>query len=386
MASPFVINDSFPNNSYITDPLSNILNQPMAPFNDKISNDEGDYIYSNEKVITIDNNERKIVVENLEIIRYILNSLSGKDKSAKILKYILEIVKLFIGNFIRRNQRANIDVKGSIIRYNFQNLKKYLLQPKFFLLILFTRINQNLNYITTQLGTYRYILRFGNSPFLVYNFIQKLKQIWSFDKTTKTFPQNCLELYGNEASLREILDLYYTVCDEMVVLYKFKVWSNPQLYNTITRHETLAWQYDILFSLKDVWFKLNDLKRKEMEYTIQLQVKEKAIAYYTKNMGHHTNMSPIRKQLLHDVKNSYEYGNEDDILKNKLENIKRDKNMAYLDLIKLSLDGCCNSIDVFYLKAPKVVYPLLSLGSGITSFVKLWFEAKDNLTKQKQEQ
>ncbi|SMN19573.1 similar to Saccharomyces cerevisiae YOR193W PEX27 Peripheral peroxisomal membrane protein involved in controlling peroxisome size and number [Maudiozyma saulgeensis] len=385
MDSSYLSQEELLSNQYpTTDIVPNIFNQPMTKTNTQIL--EVKHIPSGEddtiKINKCKENKKKIVVENMEILQYLINSLGGKDKLAKILKYILQIINLFISNVLKNYKRKNLNTNDLIIRYSFlKNLKNILLKPNFFVYILSSKINKNLGYVIDQLGTYRYILRFGNSPFLIYKMIEKIKKIWCYDNKLITFQENLINLFGNENAFRDILNLYYTICDELVLLYKFKLWSNPILFETISRHESWTWQADIIFSLKDLFIKLTDLQDKELEYTIQLQVKERATQLYTNNNNH---LSPVRQKLLHDLKNLNDCDNENLIIKRKLNQIKLDKRLVHLDILKLSFDASANSIDLFNVKTPPIVYPLLSLGSGITSFIKMWKQAKNDIIKEKQ--
>ena len=327
---------------------------------------------------------QRLAVENMQILQYLLNSLSGKDKVAKVVRYILQLLRMFTSKFVRQNQRkfGSVDVwtKG----YNFQALKKILLQPCLVSFLAFRNIDRKLEYVISQLGTYRYILRFGSSPFLLYDLIKKVRKVFaSRNNKGVSLQSSAYTVFGNESSLREMVNLYYTICDELVVLHKLKLWKNDKLYDTIERHQALTWQFDIVFGFKDLWIKMEELQRKQFEYNIELQVKERAASLYGDSLRS-ANMSPIRKQLQQEFGNGTDGQNDGNwIIREKLQKISFEKRLLYLDLIKLTFDACANSVDVFHIKTPPIVYPVLSLGSGFAGIVKLWRQAEDDIRKQK---
>lgn len=396
MDSSYLHNEELIHNHYATDmEIGNIFNQ--TPMNEKkvaivetvgkdhSHNDNNDNNENNEDdvvTVKIPKREKKLIIDNMEILQYLINSLSGKDKIAKVLKYILQIIKLFITKFIKTKKFKNNEQIKLFPLYNLQNLKNLLSQPNLLICLFLSKTNQKLSYVIDQLGTYRYILRFGNSPFLIYNMLKNCSKLWNYNKDSNlSLQQTFINDFCNETTFRDLINLYYTICDELVLLHKFKIWSNPKLYDTIIKHECWTWQTDILFSVKDLLIKLSNLQNKELEYTIQLQVKQRASQLYTNK--NNSMVSPIRKQLLHDLKNFNDTDNENIIINRKLKQIKQEIRFVYLDLIKLSFDGCANSLDIFNINTPPLVYPVLSLGSGITSLIKMWKQARIDIIKTK---
>lgn len=110
-----------------------------------------------------------------------------------------------------------------------------------------------------------------------------------------------------------------------------------------------------------------------------MQVRDRAMKFSSNLKGSSGLTSPIRRQLLNDLNNGS--GNDLEIAQ-KLHGLKHEKTVTYLDLTRLSFDLLANSTDVFRLKTPQGTYAVLSLGSGITGFVKLWMNAKKELGKQ----
>ena len=171
------------------------------------------------------------MVDNITILKYLLDSLSGRDKFAKIIKYALDILKLFI-----EKSRKNLTVLNPSVLTNYTKvlknltLKVALRHPvtviKVLLLSLLKNFDRKIDFISQQLSTFRYILRFGGTPFRMFSLLGKL------NKTRKCNFQidQIKTIWLNEASLREFLDLYYGIFDELDLLYKLKIWTNKSFY------------------------------------------------------------------------------------------------------------------------------------------------------------
>ncbi|EJS41434.1 pex25p [Saccharomyces arboricola H-6] len=325
------------------------------------------------------------MVDNITILKYLLDSLSGRDKFAKIIKYALDILKLFI----EKSKKKLVTVDSSVLTYYTKVLKNLTLKValrhpvtviKVLVLSILKNFDKKIDFISQQLSTFRYILRFGGTPFRLFSLLGK------FNKTRKCNFQidQIKQIWFNETSLREFLDLYYGIFDELDLLYKFKIWSNKSFYSFVSRQESLAWQYDILLSLKDNWLNLQRLQRRQLELEVQLKVQNDALLLSPILMHQAQNddaaQSPIRKQLLHDLN----VDNKPELLiRKQLRAVKDEKTLVYLDITRLTFDCMANTTDVLNLKTPKGTYAVLSLGSGLTGLVKLWITAKRSLCSSK---
>lgn len=371
-----------PDNAFST--ASQVMeNNGLQPIivEEKETNDSDTEVSPPVVVVEVDSKPRKKVdaVRSVDILEYLVNSLAGKDKLTKILKYTLDLLRLVVSN-----SRAGITKwDPSVLTYyrkvlrdlNFRMVLKHPVTiSKILLVALFQNFESKANFVAQQLSTYRYILRFGGTPFRVLKMLQKIRDSqWDSVNLQKT--------WANESSLRDFLDLYYGICDEMVLLHKLKVWSHDGLYNWFSRHEVLSWQYDILLSLKDSWLKLQSIQKKIIESNIRLQVRTKAMKLSTNLQGAPGYTSPIRKQLLNDLNGSSEWNGTELEMKQKISQLKREKLITYLDLVRLSFDCLANSTDVFNLKTPPGTYAALSLCSGVTGLAKLWINAREQLSK-----
>lgn len=323
--------------------------------------------------------ENHRVIKSIDILQYLVNSLAGKDKLAKILKYTLDLLRLLINK--SRNSMTKWDpsilvhYKKALKNLNFTLVLKHPITIiKVLLVAIFQNFESKADFVSQQLSLYRYILRFGGTPFRAVKMFQKLqKSQFDLDKIEK--------IWLNESSLTDFFDLYYGICDEMVLLHKLKVWSHPGLYSWFSRHECISWQYDILMGLKNNWLQLQSIQTKIVELQIQSQVRTRALKLSANLQGSSGYSSPIRKQLLRDLNNGNEWNGNDIEIRQRLDQLKHEKFIAYLDMTRLTFDCLANSTDIFNLKTPPGTYGILSLSSGITGLIKLWINAKKELAK-----
>lgn len=335
---------------------------------DTLTNEPSSHVPENHKV-----------VRSIDILQYLINSLAGKDKLAKILKYSLDLLRLLIHK--SRNSMTKWDptilvyYKKVLKDLNFNMLLKHPITIiKVLLVAIFENFESKADFVSQQLSLYRYILRFGGTPFRLVKMFQKVQKS-QFDV------EKIERIWFNEASLTDFFDLYYGICDEMVLLHKLKVWSHPGLYSWFSRHESISWQYDILLNLKNNWLQLQSIQTKILELQIQSQVRTRALKLSANLQGSSGYSSPIRKQLLRDLNNGNEWNGNDIEIKQRLDQLKDEKFIAYLDMTRLTFDCLANSTDIFNLKVPPGTYGILSLSSGFTGLIKLWINARKELSK-----
>ncbi|CCH61458.1 hypothetical protein TBLA_0E04030 [Henningerozyma blattae CBS 6284] len=376
---------------------SSIQNKSL---NDKAANKRKD--------VVVDSNSTNNTIKNIEIIQFIINSLSGKDKIAKLLKSILDLIKLFL-----KNSRNNI-LKWDIYIQSYY--KKFISMPtsnkykwkllikhpisflKISLLIFMENFEKKSNFITTQLTLFRYMLRFGNTPFRLLEFKNKIqntiKEIY-IDKT-QTFDLEYLnKTWFNERTLIDFLALYYGICDELLLLHKLKFWSNKSMYKFVDRHSTISSQYDSMLAVKNVVLKIKKISNEQQELKIQLQVRRTAMRL-TANLRSSTSssyktdasdrsLSPVKKQLVEEMMRS-EYGiynNSEYKINQRLKQLKTEKINTILDFFRLSTDLAGNSIDYFNVNAPPIASPMLSFISALLGCIKLWKNAQNELATRK---
>lgn len=345
-----------------THTASNFINSEYMSLNDTgCSNDNSSNYYRNNyvvcendntnmKTVTNDGNAMDIIckVDKINVLQHLINTLDGKDKLAKTLKYLLDLIRYilsFESSTIKKNRWVSQMTKNLI---------------------------KKLTFVSIQLTTYRYILRFGNSPFLIIKFIQKCKSLVLDDR----YSDNINEWIGKKlvhlitklfkASLfKELFNIYFSICDEMMLLNRFQVWKHPKLEKIISKHAVYSWQLDIFFNLKDNVSELQRLRRKSLEYTIEKNIRE------VDNNLYHNHFNSDGDTTL--------YLSHLNALDKKLIINKRRQRLLRLNILRLLFDGLANSTDLFKLKVSLGAYSSLLLCSSIVSLIKLWIEAKQKI-------
>ncbi|CUS20478.1 LAQU0S01e07492g1_1 [Lachancea quebecensis] len=331
-----------------------------------------------------------VVVRNIDVLNHIFGTLSGKDRLAKILKYVLDLVKLFVSRSRIGITRWDPQVLEHYSKVLTQlNLRLLLRHPatiaKIMVVAGLRNFEAKASLVSSNLSLFRQILRFGGTPFRVAALWSKInlttRQIAAAHAKPISTPDSHIlavinKLWLNEASLADFIDLYYGVMDELMLLHKFKVWHHPGMYTWVAKHESLSWYYDIMLGLKKNWCALQQLNHTQLELSIQEQVKKRALELSSRLQG--KTASPIKQQLLQDLQTGQEHKDQ---FSERLRDIERQRKVIILDLVRLSFDFLADTTDVFNLKTPPGTYAVLSLASGITGFVKLWGNAKRELSE-----
>ncbi|SCU82906.1 LADA_0C08614g1_1 [Lachancea dasiensis] len=339
---------------------------------------------------------RSTVVKNIDILHHIFGTLGGKDRLAKILKYVLDLLKLFVGHGRAKITKWDPQVLQYYSKVLAQlNLRLILKHPITILKIITVAGLRNFearaSLISTNLSLFRQIMRFGGTPFRLVSLCQKIGITMQKITAGKQTSINIVgsqssnghslsvinKLWLNEGSLADFIDLYYGIMDELMLLHKFKVWHHEGTYQWVAKHECLSWYYDIILGLKKNWVSLQDLNKAQLELEIQIQVKKRALELSSRLHGKAA--SPIKQQLLQDLHNGS--SNSSHTL-DRIREIEQQRKTVILDLIRLLFDFAADTTDVFHLKTPPGTYAVLSLASGLTGFVKLWRNAKSELTNR----
>lgn len=293
---------------------------------------------------------KKRVVRNLEILEYLIGSIAGTDKLAKVAKYTLDVVKAIVAS-----------------KPNSLLARLISLIPKF---------NSKATYASSLLSTYRYILRFGYTPFA----LSKL-----FDRFRKSVqdPSKIEKIWKNEGALNNVLDLYYGVFDELDTLYRLKVWQNPKVYNEVVKQQCWAWEASIVLGLKNNFVKLDSIKSQITNLEVQRRVKNHALQLSSSlhNQGPTTD-SLVRQQFLQDLNKNNETVDREREVENQLEELRHEKLLTYFDVARLSFDCAANLSDLLHIPAPASTYSVLSLGSGVTGLIKMWINASKTLSNE----
>ncbi|KAH3902258.1 uncharacterized protein SCODWIG_02043 [Saccharomycodes ludwigii] len=332
-------------------------------------NDDSDFSIINNA------NKTVIVIRKLDILQKIFKSLAGKDKIAKILKYLIDILRFIL---IKTKRSCNINVNNTpntdignntffLYVAKFPIINKFISKNRHLLnLPNSSKLITNLQWMANNLGTFRQILRFGSSPFTLFKIINKFGFNGSCKKPIKLY-----EL--KQEDLADFIDLYYSIMDELLLLNKLRLWDNkknPAFYKFVSKNEAISWYYDIILSLFNNLDKYSMLKERKLELQIKIDVKLKTI----------NNLilpSPIKQQILNEISSSTSGKCSD--LTSELDEINYQLKLCKCDLIRLSFDFMADTTDVFDWKVPMGTYAILSLCSGVSGFIKLWLSNKHDL-------
>ena len=158
-------------------------------------------------------------VRNFEILKYLLNTISGRDKLAKLLKCVLDLIRKLTTSF-----NSVIRLKGTTL--------------------------QTVSNVARELTIFRFLLRFGLLPFKVSKFATSLGSLQT--ATEKVSRKSIVD----EPLTQDAIDVYKAVFDELDLLYRLGVYKDSATYAVVTRHTQLATEYDTLLNLRKNWRKL----------------------------------------------------------------------------------------------------------------------------------
>ncbi|SMN22158.1 similar to Saccharomyces cerevisiae YOR193W PEX27 Peripheral peroxisomal membrane protein involved in controlling peroxisome size and number [Maudiozyma saulgeensis] len=242
-----------------------------------------------ETPLPIQNNKQiKLKVRNIDIIKYLIGTIAGKDKIAKFLKCILDIIK-----------------------------KVSLLFPMKF----YNVDTRSLATIASQLSLFRAIMRFGSAPFTIGSLINMISHNKNLLKTPS--------VVFNPSILESIINVYFTIFDELSLLSKLNIIKNKNLRERISRNDTLATEIDSIFSL------------------------QKACISYRKN---------------------------------RIQRNKKNDIMAKIDIARFTMELISNTPDLLLIRSPRIerivslFSSICSTISAILNLVRLWILAKDQLS------
>ncbi|GAV50229.1 hypothetical protein ZYGR_0U00850 [Zygosaccharomyces rouxii] len=290
------------------------------------------------------------VVRNLDILEYLIGTIAGTDKLTKVAKYALDVIKAIV-----------------VSRPNSVLARLISLIPNF---------KSKATYVSSTLSTYRYILRFGYTPFALSKLFDRLK-------ATIKDPSKINKIWMNEGALNNVLDFYYGVFDELDTLYRLSVWKNPKVYNKVVTQQCWAWEAFILLGLKNGLTQLNSIKSQITQLEVQRRVKNHAMQLSASlhDQGPRPD-SFVRQQLLQDLNKNKETAEREQEIERQLQELRHQKLVTYLDVARLSFDCAANLSDLLHIPGPAYTYSVLSLGSGVTGLIKMWTNAAKTLSGQ----
>lgn len=306
-----------------------------------------------ENINQIAKNERKNSVQNLDVMKHIISTMAGKDKLAKLIKCVVDLIRIYI-----------LSPNKNIIRCK----QKF---PPFKIVVFFIRLIRSVltvpstQWISQQLGIFRYALRFGGTPFRVVDFIQSLtSQYEKYGLSWKEWNKYMLR----EETMRKVVDIYYGVFDELDFLYRLKILSNKKFYPIVQRHEAISSEYDILLGLKKNYKLLHENKQRQIELDLKLQT-------------HNILLNSPEDSKQSSLSQEFALFEKADAMKNLLNELKYEQKLIKLDIARLLVDLLTNSSDLFHRDGflPKGSYTALSLVSASFNVYKYWCVSKRQL-------
>lgn len=249
---------------------------------DENDNDDDDATVKEESEIPVLSKVIAPRVRNIDILKYLIGTIAGKDKVAKIIKSLLDVLR-----------------KLTIVFQNFKlnNIK-------------------TITSIASQLSIFRYLMRFGTSPYKISFFIKRII--------------NNKNVLINRSLFEDSLDIYSTIFDELSLLYKLTILKNKKIGQFVSRQETWATEIDSLNNLRTAYLKHKDFKNVTQNSQAKL-INQLDIIRFTMDF----------------------LGNSTDFI-----NIKSKKISSIISLIA----SICSTV------------------SSITTFFRLWTLARDQLT------
>lgn len=325
----------------------------------------------NEHAITLAEEIKleKQTVAKFEIFKSVLGKLGGKDRIAKVLQYVLNLLKYYLTStrrFVINEKFDNLSLDPRLI------LKtgpiKYL---KLLMFLNSTMWEKKIFEVTKNISIFRQTLRFGGTPYRIRSFLSKINKFVKLPNFT-----NFQTIWFNEESLGDFIDLYYGICDEIILLYKLNVFTNQNFKSFVSKHEAYSWYLDIMLGLKRNYVKLQENRNKQLQLNIQYQVKQKA-SLLSKRLIENIGNSPIKSQILREFNNKSPINQSS--LDLEISSLKHEEKIIMTDLIRLSFDFVCDSIDIFDLKLNPAVYLVCGAISGTFGLSKVWIMSKKEL-------
>ncbi|KAH3686806.1 hypothetical protein WICPIJ_002203 [Wickerhamomyces pijperi] len=288
-------------------------------------------------------------VKLIDIILSMIKRVAGKDKIAKIIQYSLNIFKFFLiksRGYMATTTTATAAAKTLLTNNPLRYLTALIVQHSLLL-------ESKISFVASQISSFRYAMRFGTAPLLVYKFLCKLQNM--------LHPHNkealSIDKFFNLQFLSEVNDVYYQIFDELELLFKLKIFTNPEISSFVSDQAAIGWMIDILLTFKNKLQALQENRYKQQDLSISIQVRTKASELSSKFLNNTNFRNEILKEF--NAKNNNK-------LTQQLTELREEEVELYFDLLKNSCDFTCDFIDLFGSQIRKVVNlsPLVYLGSG----------------------
>lgn len=318
-------------------------------------------------------------VSLIDVFWAMVNDLTGKDKLAKFGQYSLRLVLYHAQNTQKALSDDVVNIKSISKTYELNEkildlLKNFVQNPRAFarvlVILICSVLHSRLSSVVPALGLYRQLLRFGKSPFRINSLYHKLCTNVYVDKLSGSW--RISERFFTKSTLGEVIALYYSVNDELNLLYKLNFLKNPTWKRIAMDHEAYAWYCDSWFALYNSYNSLQKLSHQEMELKIQIQVKKRSRALSRQLLGG-TALLNLNSSL----------DDDSSLDAHLLKEIYFKKTNAHLDIYKALSDIAFNSYTVFNLKLHFATVQIwMGISASFLSSVKLYREKKRAMTHE----
>lgn len=312
-------------------------------------------------------------VAPIDVFWAMVNDITGKDKLAKFGQYSLRLVlhHLKQTELYLSDDKLNISLIGKTYHGSEKILDlmvNFVRNPRAFarvlLILVCSTLTLRLSGLAPALGSYRQFLRFGKSPFRVVALFKKVRQHLYFDGPAGVW--RILRAFFSKSTLSELISLYYSVNDELGLLFRLKFLRNNTWKALAARHEAYAWYCDSWFAMYNAWTDLQDLSRQEMDMEILIRVKQRARALSKELLGG----TSLHTSPLDDEASD----------RQTLKEIKFKKSNAMLDIYKTLSDIIFNSYTVFNMDLHFATAQIwMGISASFLSSVKLYRQKKQML-------
>lgn len=314
-------------------------------------------------------------VAPIDVFWAMVNDITGKDKLAKFGQYTLRLVLHHLKQAEKylSDDKLNISLIGKTYHGSPKILDlvvNFVRNPRAFarvlLILLCSTLTLRLSGLAPALGSYRQLLRFGKSPFRLVALLKKVSRHVYFNKPTGTW--RIQNTFFSKATLSELISLYYSVNDELGLLFRLNFLRNKTWKGIAARHEAYAWYCDSWLALYNAWSDLQDLSRQEMDVEIQIRVKQKARALSKEILGG----TSLHTSQLDDEASDQQ----------TLKEIQFKKSNVTLDIYKTLSDIIFNSYTVFNIDLHFATAQIwMGISASFLSSVKLYRQKKKILER-----
>ncbi|VEU22360.1 DEKNAAC103349 [Brettanomyces naardenensis] len=299
-------------------------------------------------------------VSNIDLLKQCLATITGKDKSAKIVVYLLRLLLCESRRISSLESLRNVRVDSIDFTTTKASLLTQLISnPRILLILLLQQFVLRSQGSVQSIGLYRQILRCFGVPFHIVKvgrLMEKSLDIIRDDKSGGALRlRRVTDLWFNWEVATSLSSFYYAWFDESLLLYKLGILQKNELtkYHALcSRHELIAWLATIIVGLRNDYVKYQELVAEENSCRINYQVKERA-----------------RKMVRGGRADRSQYV---EAYQAEIEEIVKKKKIIQLNLAALTCDLAYDSVLVFNKKMYEPLHISFGLASGVLGFWKVW--------------